>query len=130
MFFSLFFLTNCGRKNRSLFSFPTEKVEKINTLDLPSVRCLHVERVAITNIISWQPVTSPKDTVTLVGYEVYRLNQQGFIARSPLNDVFLTVCEFVDQHTVNDHLAYVVRAVFKKNDSLKRGPVSQVVAAQ
>lgn len=130
LFFSLFFLTHCGRKNRSLFSFPTEKVEKINTLDFPSVRCVHVERVGMTNTISWQPVTCSSDAVILVGYEVYRLNQQGFIVRSPLNDVFLTTCEFIDQHATNEQLAYVVRAVFKKNDCFKRGPASQVVVAQ
>lgn len=128
--FSLLFFPSCGKKNRSLFSFPTEKKEKINPLNFPSVRCVNVERLGDHHFISWQPVVVASEVGILVGYEVYRLNKQGFISRMPLNAVPLETCNYVDQGAVFYKPAYVVRAVFRKNNQQKRGPASQVVIVQ
>lgn len=128
--FFLLFFASCGKKNRSLFSFPTEKKEKINALNFPSVRCVNVECVGDHNIISWQPVVVNREVGMLVGYEVYRLNKQGFIPRVPLNAEPLESCSYVDQVAVFYKPAYVVRAVFRKNNQQKRGPASQVVIVQ
>ncbi|QQR48978.1 hypothetical protein IPF37_05470 [bacterium] len=128
--FSLFFFTSCGKKNRSIFSFPTEKKEKINTLNFPSVHCVKVECVGDHHLISWQPVVVTSEIGLLVGYEVYRLNKQGFIPRAPLNAAPLETCSYIDQAAIFYKSAYVVRAVFKKNNQQKRGPASQVTIVQ
>lgn len=127
LFVTLFlFNSGCGRKYRNIFLFNSHDSIKLETLDFPSVRSVRVVIVDQQVCISWDHVELIDKRVTLVGYNIYRLTDAGFIPRSPRNTVPLQETVYYDDLCKKPSF-YVIRGVFIVQDRCKEGPASLIV---
>ena len=131
LFFITFFLvtSSCGRKYRNIFFFNPDIPIKFETLDFSSVKGIQVSCTESGITISWLPVTHCIQGALLIGYNIYRLTQEGFIPRKPLNKALIQETIYNDEYYVTSS-SYIVRAVFQVQDKVKEGPASLVISSK
>lgn len=126
---TLVLLTNCGRRQRTIFLFPHEKTIHFATLQFPSPKIVKVSQSSHGATIEWLEVPVPfciQDIpAQLVGYNIYRLTHKGFIPKSPLNKDPITTTSYHD-YSKNSSDRYIVRALFIVNDQMLEGPTSNI----
>ena len=71
-------LSNCGRKQKNILSFPEKTLPKINKLTLPTVHGVTVQRIKEGNQITWFEPKTPDAQTKLAGYKVFRLTRGRF----------------------------------------------------
>lgn len=123
----LLLLTSCGRKQRNIFSFPQEEQKKISVFDFPCVKGMNVTKTNQGNKIQW--IALKEEGVSekkFLGYNLYRLNTQGFIPKKPLNASPLKNNEFFDKQKLETQNLYLVKAVFMSNGKIIEGLSSQI----
>ncbi len=112
--------SGCGRKQKSVFSFPDKPEVKINKLQFGSVRGIQIVKSALGNRITWLPA---KDAV---GYNVYRLARRLIVAKKPANKELIQTTSFIDVPNYNA-CGYFVRPVFMLSEKKIEGPASQII---
>jgi hypothetical protein len=130
VFFITLFLFNsgCGRKYRNIFLFNSEESIKLETLDFPSVRSVRVVTADQRVCISWDRLVLVDKSVSLVGYNIYRLTQAGFIPRTACNNAPLRETIYYDD-LYHKHSSYVIRGVFMIQGRFKEGPASLIACS-
>lgn len=125
--FFILVITGCGHKQRSVLYTPVGNKKHISKLMFPAPRNIVASTTNEGNCISWQAPHSPKDT-TLEGYNVYRITRKNCIPRKPLCTEPIIAPKFLDdKKNYKDAQCYIVRAVFKIDDTTVQGPLSQMV---
>ncbi|GEM_PF-3147599 len=122
-------LTGCGRRQRTIFLFPTEKVVRFATLQFPSAKITAVTRSTQGIAIEWikvpESLSINNATAQCIGYNVYSLTHKGFIPKNPLNTNPITTTRYLDT-TKNSSHHYMVRALFLANKKVYEGPSSNI----
>lgn len=134
-FLGLFILfSSCGRKQRTIFVFPKEKVVRLTTLQFPSPKITSLTKTAQGILVEWLEPLYPSSLhqahVQLIGYNIYRLTSHGFIPKKPLNTQALTVTQYCDTQSVGQKNSYAIRALFKVHDLDHEGPTSNIGSIQ
>lgn len=130
-------LSSCAQKPRSII--PAQKTEikkiipKIRRLELPSVYGLKVSRDGCDTILSWDAIDEAKikskPNLKLIGYNVYRFRNDGFLKNSSLNKEVIKTIEFVDKNPRSDLIFfYGVKALFEFENKVIEGPASQILS--
>lgn len=112
--------SSCGRKNAHFFVFEkAKKTEKINKLSLPMPRNFKAVFKKNRTELTW---TKPQEN-NLIGYNIYRFIETGFIRRKPINKKPITKESYID--LAPPHPAcYLVRGIFHINNQSIEGPSS------
>ena len=98
------------------------------------------ERAGSDMRITWQPLSQeitplPRDHERvqlgagphLLGYNVYRFADGGFVPKQPLNDDIVTEAAYLDtKERGTHHWHYLLRAVFMVHGRVVEGPMSQI----
>lgn len=141
----LIFFFGCGRKQKNIFHFPSDKTTlKVSKLSLPVVKRLKVQTTQQGNLLSWQDLSdsekkrfteNDKIEINFIGYNVYRLVKSLFVSKKSINHLLIKENQFLDDQIFQKDLkqetsCYLVRAVFKFQDKNIQGPASQVVFAK
>lgn len=126
---TLVLLTNCGRRQRTIFLFPPEKAVHLSTLQFPSPKIITINQDTLGATIEWLEVSEhlfiKNIPAQLVGYNIYRLTHNGFIPKSPLNTDPITTTSYLDTNKTSCN-RYIVRAIFIVNDQMLEGPTSNI----
>lgn len=126
---TLVLLTNCGRRQRTIFLFPPEKAVHLSTLQFPSPKIITINQDTLGATIEWLEVSEhlfiKNIPAQLVGYNIYRLTHNGFIPKSPLNKEPITTTSYLDTNKTSCN-RYIVRAIFLVNDQMLEGPTSNI----
>jgi hypothetical protein len=141
----LIFLFGCGRKQKNIFHFSSDKTTlKVSKLSLPAVKGLKIQKTKQGNLLFWQDlsdseknrfVVDDKIEIKFVGYNVYRLVKSLFVPKKAVNQLLIKENQFLDDQIFQKKLekesnSYLVRAVFKFQDKNIQGPASQIVFAK
>lgn len=130
----LILFPGCGRKQRTIFLFPKEKVVRLTTLQFPSPKIISLTQTPQGTLIEWlEPVYSPslqQAHIQLLGYNIYRLTSHGFIPKKPLNPQPLTTTQYHDIQSTDQAKSYVVRALFQVHHLDHEGPTSNIGSTQ
>ena len=131
--------TGCARKNPNFFVFnQTQKEEALKPLMLPMIKKPVVIKNTEGNKISWMPLTLEETQSFLpdtqfVGYNVYRFTATSFIPCTPCNENPLENNWYLDIPRKKDctkKYYYLVKAVFKHNETIIEGPGSKIITLQ
>lgn len=122
-------LIGCGRKQRSIFVFPSEKSSFFHKLEFRAPKILSVKQINNVTLIKWLEPELPKHVsgVRLIGYNVYELTQHGFIPKNPCNDSPITGTSYQKAHFYCHSPQYAVRALFDVEKKVYEGPLSNIV---
>ncbi len=128
----------CGRKPKQLFSRQeTRSTLKTSRLTLPAVQDVSATQLGH---VTWEtlpqditPLPRPHERVTLgpepklLGYNVYRFADGGFVPKDSLNDEPVTTTTYRDLKDRGTHTwHYLVRGVFLVSGRIVEGPMSQI----
>lgn len=119
---------SCGRKYRNIFFFNSEKSCKLEKLTFPAVKGVTIDCVEQCITISWRPIDNLSNGVVLVGYNIYRLTQDGFIPRKPINQAPIGATKYCDVLEKKRSM-YLIKAVFRVGTVFKEGPASFIVSS-
>ena len=129
-------MNSCGRKQKDIFNFSKQKIQKINKLVFPPIKGAHATLIPQGIQLTWYPVKTdqlkkvPYKT-QLIGYNIFRLTRYRFVPKKPLNKTPITKEEFLD--TINKvhkkTYCYFIRGVFQVEKKIIQGPGSQIVCS-
>jgi hypothetical protein len=119
---------NCGRKQRNIFSFHQEETSKKTVFDFPSPKEFKVSKTKDGTNLTWAPLSLKiSESTVFLGYNVYRLNKEGFIPKKPLNSIpfkdttFPIATKFGQQKTF-----FMIRGVYRVKNKTIEGLSSQI----
>lgn len=134
LLFCIVLMSSCGKKQKNIFNFSRQEIQKINKLVFPPIKGARATHMPQGIQLTWHPIKTvqlkkvPYKT-KLIGYNVFRLTRYRFVPKKPLNGTPVIKEEFLD--TINKAhkktYCYFIRGVFQVEKKIIQGPGSQIV---